>query len=701
MDSSDVAMRLADISGPPDHVTIITPGSGKKKGFFKSKKHRKTPSLPTRLVMRDGRAIAVADNNISCNTTGNISTTESAYDESASSPMLRSRRRGYSADGTPGVNAIRRGRPNTVSVGLPVDKAPGANRSRRSMDLPPRHSSQRDIFASPERNAPLDCDGGVIDTSPILKADPLDVEMVPGSLDDFEGDEESMLDQAEESWNRSTSSMGVDSVPHNQAILEPEHDEAFIHEASVITDQPDKPSSAPDSFKKPVIALMKKTSTSSETGSDFDKMNASVTSDASDTSVITVLYNGQPVKSKRPLVPSSLVRPKSCHNLHYQKPETVKQMRSQLSAGSIDSGLGHESQDNVSTKLLPKSHSKNSLISTDSALGKEEEVKDTDSGEPMSVDMLQTPDRKFQRECSDSVLLQKTKVEVVRRRSHEPNLHMSPDVKHMLSRSGMMSQEASKLSQSQSKQSVANLREKNAGKVAENVKQFDQSQQDMEQLAEKKASPLRFSNSVSRRGNSPLRIPTIFAKADEEAAKYRDIANRSRGRTSPVPKLASHRPTLPISTNLLRTASVESAKQKLTTEGQQEEEPSSSEPMFPPPEMSESLMETINDVCTPKCDKLKKPLKDSTNMEDAVSVTPRIKPCMLSASLTAKFLSKGLAGTPRATDNKMRRVRSPVKPVKRLQGSPSSPRSPHKSPSKMSNRHSLSPLPAHVSDWNF
>ena len=95
------------------------------------------------------------------------------------------------------------------------------------------------------------------------------------------------------------------------------------------------------------------------------------------------------------------------------------------------------------------------------------------------------------------------------------------------------------------------------------------------ELAEKRASPLRFTNSVTRnRGVSPVRIPTIFAKADCEAQKYKQLVTKSLLK-SPAKPAASNgsnasaitsnrsKPILPISTNLVRNDSVETAKKRL------------------------------------------------------------------------------------------------------------------------------------------
>ena len=78
-----------------------------------------------------------------------------------------------------GNTSLRRGKPNTVTSGLPVDRyLPSPDRSRRSCDGEPlisgpiRQSSKKEIFASPERRQQdLYCDATPFNTSPILKTD--------------------------------------------------------------------------------------------------------------------------------------------------------------------------------------------------------------------------------------------------------------------------------------------------------------------------------------------------------------------------------------------------------------------------------------------------------------------------------------------------------------------------------------------------
>ncbi|KAK6183370.1 hypothetical protein SNE40_010868 [Patella caerulea] len=96
--------------------------------------------------------------------------------------------------------------------------------------------------------------------------------------------------------------------------------------------------------------------------------------------------------------------------------------------------------------------------------------------------------------------------------------------------------------------SILNIQQSNCGKVAENVKNLEQSVDSKDKFV----SPYRFPNSTTRkRGMSPIRIPTIFAKTDEKAAKFREIALLAKERGALSRGVAK----VPISTNLLKSSS--------------------------------------------------------------------------------------------------------------------------------------------------
>ena len=282
-----------------------------------------------------------------------------------------------------------------------------------------------------------------------------------------------------------------------------------------------------------------------------------------------------------------------------------------------------------------------------------------------------------------------------------PNLPISNDMQQLLSRAGVMDESThvensretlskSLNTQSCSRESVANLLDSHKGKVANSVKRFtstnasiqESGDSDQSNVARRHASPLRLTQ-TRQRGTSPVRIPTIFASADSDTAeRYRGLLQRpSSTHSSTDTSNIGHKAKLPISTALLRSRSVECAKQKLSN--------------------SKEV------VCDPDDSGTQQPLKDSSNTE-----TPKIKaslmpneagrrmPKTLPMPVTPKSY-KPATETPRG----QRYRKSPIKPVKRLQGSPQSPKSPkhRKSPSTTipaGRKHGLSPIPNHLSDWN-
>ncbi|XP_041351525.1 uncharacterized protein LOC121370398 [Gigantopelta aegis] len=85
--------------------------------------------------------------------------------------------------------------------------------------------------------------------------------------------------------------------------------------------------------------------------------------------------------------------------------------------------------------------------------------------------------------------------------------------------------------------SIANIQVNQAGKVAGNVRQFmDSTSVD---VAERHRSPFRFPNSTSRRGVSPIRIPTIFARNDKHAAQLRELALLAKEKSEALKRLQS------------------------------------------------------------------------------------------------------------------------------------------------------------------
>ena len=575
----------------------------------------------------------------------------------------------------------------------------------------------------------------------------------------------------------------------NMTQLESDHEKAFIIEESMCTENLDETSvknsageegaaaGKPETvFKKPFnlpVPLTKKKDLPQDSDSDPQLMDASISSDASDTSVITVIYNGQPVSSKpTPPIPArkdELAVPSE----NETSMETSPGLKSRDSGVDL-SAAGCTRPEQCPTKMS-KSSSVQSMTSLDSGLGmdtgEQEEtghpcVKKTETRATPAAGRSQEQihaakgirnrNASFRalKEGARPVIIQKRMASTEPRTSAEPHLRVSAEMHHMLSRVGVVDDksrrgkhapfialpnadtemgEQTEKQMASSHESVKNLLENGTGRVAATAKQFTKSEAEEVDVVERHTSPLRFPNSTSRRGGaSPIRIPTIFAKADEEAAMYREVA-RHVMRGSPKSGVRA-RPILPISTKLVRSSSVESARKRLSSSNLQSPEqviPQTSDdrglqhsndtaghtPVRPPVkptlqsvEINDSLLETINDVCTPKMDKPKgsrSPLKDNTNAESSETLPPRLKPPMLVKDVGSRFLAKSLhnamAGVQAKGETPVRKYKGPVKSVKRLQGSPHSPRSPAKSPKRYqpaSKPAQLSPIPQHLLNWN-
>ena len=605
----------------------------KKKGLFR--RHKKTPSSPARLLNPAGSDLSLTGSNTSELSVGDdeslaesclecraLACTENNDGQCADdftdckncdhSTMDDSRRRSN------GNTSLRRGKPNTVTSGLPPDRyIPSPDRSRRSYDgeatgagLPIRQSSQREIFASPERRE-LCCDTVAFDTSPILKLDTKN----PASFDDdLANTSVASGSVGDRSISRELSTVSIVSMASD-------FDCAFLHEsfadqadeshlnATVSTNNTSVLSKTDDSFKKPLSCKVPKTTSTSDCTAVKSAEDGNLNKAASETDI--------------------------------SKPSNIK-------------------ADNETTPIK-------AAQSLDSVLPTRRGLKTTNNNDSVYIknnNTLRTPRRHT---VQVPPILQ------------IPNLPISSDMQHMLVRAGMLEEDTrNKSLSSSSRESVVNLLEQ--GKVSTNVRQFTESLTEKlqdEELAKKHASPLRFPK-ARQRGSSPVRIPTIFALADSETAgHYRNLAskNTSIDATGSTTKTKA---SLPISTSLLRSESVENAKQKL------------------------SGNETV------ELDEDKKPLKDSSNLDRIegldVTHTPKIKANLLPKDM-GKRMPRTLAftNTPRSFASSQRYRKSPMKPVKRLRGSPQSPKSPkhRKSPNGLNNRkHGLSPIPTHIADWN-
>ena len=381
----------------------------------------------------------------------------------------------------------------------------------------------------------------------------------------------------------STASLDSNMADHDQSLVEDDHDRAFIHDTSMlgentedtqakISDQAKVPEEdGSTEFKKPEGLPPKwRDSPSGDAScvgnsSEQESLDVTVNSETSDSSVCTVIYNGQPLSSKPPVPkPPPMLKPRggTSNNSDNSNNETgdakLKNNSDKYkSASSLDSGI--DPGENTERRLH-HSPSVGSMKSVDSGLdcdmdvdeengGKTGHVEDAGSVSAFSRNVARTQSFRASKEGAEPVLLRKCESMRGPRRTTLTAMPVSAEMHHMLSRVGVVAEQNKAKSrapfvamQQQEEQtepgegnedtkaenvvreSVLNLQD--AALVSSSVKEIN-SKLDRE-LADKRASPLRFTNSVTRnRGCSPVRIPTIFAKADSEAQKYKQLVTKS------------------------------------------------------------------------------------------------------------------------------------------------------------------------------
>ena len=432
----------------------------------------------------------------------------------------------------------------------------------------------------------------------------------------------------------STASLDSNMADHDQSLVEDDHDRAFIHDASMLGENTEDTQAKnsdqgkaqeeddSDEFKKPEGPAPKWRDSPSGgnagcagNSSEQESLDVTVSSETSDSSVCTVIYNGQPLSSKPPVAkPPPMLKPRggtvNSSDCSSNKPGDAKLINSRdkfKSASSLDSGI--DPGENTERRLH-HSPSVGSMKSVDSGLdcdmdvdedtgatnaSKNGRMEDAGSVSAFSRNVARTQSFRASKEGAEPVLLRKCESMRGPRRTSNTTMPVSAEMHHMLSRVGVVAEQnkakiqAPFVALQEEKQteqegecedtkadnvvreSVANLQE--AAVVSSSVKEIN-SKLDRE-LADKRASPLRFTNSVTRnRGCSPVRIPTIFAKADSEAQKYKQLVTKSLLKSPAKPPTGSTsgtgshkaKPILPISTNLVRSNSVESAKMRLNAE---------------------------------------------------------------------------------------------------------------------------------------
>ena len=198
--------------------------------------------------------------------------------------------------------------------------------------------------------------------------------------------------------------------------------------------------------------------------------------------------------------------------------------------------------------------------------------------------------------------------------------------------------------------------------------------EDVKEIQERRASPLRFSSSHSRRRASPVRIPTVFARADKEANKYRELAQAAL-RASPKPNIK--RPALPITSD---NVALMTSRARLELRTPSHEVSSKESPEFNDPSAGSTPSRLLHKLkyssveisCTD--DVTTAAASDhncSENIENLLA-TPKIKQGLLLPPTGRAGKIGKLQTMASSNGDVMHRVSSscktPIKPLKRLQG---------------------------------
>ena len=626
---------------------LIDPNSVRKKSLFR--KHRKTPSSPARLITPSGGKGSPTDSHMPLL---QLDASPGGQEVPPTRPSTHERR--YSADGTPvgGAN-LKRGRPNTLRTGLPSPS------HRRSLDRQQQCNNDReeedekycfvalDKYGSPQAPSAVEYVASTVDTSPILK----EAGEVGGCMS---GLEETELEASH--MMRQTSATSMVSLN----VQESDHDRAFIHESMLSLDEEnDESSSGEDEspvFKMPEIkspcndsALRNRiiqkqgaeglstrqegTAQGASPGKPHTHSVESLDSaiDCEGTAGLKKCPSLQSVESfDSGLSVSDPSNPKVSSSLSLcQAKQSVSSVESVSSVchrkkGAVVEGLSNAIHRTKSTEVEAISDgSKNSSEIQDSNR--------SDNGKTLTEEEDMSPG-------NTSVVLQRRPS--IRSHSGENKLRISKNTHQLLARAGKMAPENEVVTEDRLESlSGETIAEKCEDGDSETSMEVDsQSVEDaVEEICARKASPLRFPNSVSRRRGSPVRVPTVFAKGDREASRYKELAKNAL-RMSPRPK----KPFLPLSTNLVNAASVLQAKSQMDTNA------------------GHTPCRLLTDTSLQ--------VQDSTP-RSAKSHTPIIKGGLFSHRHLDQFRDRGAVGTQPTG------VRSPVKPIKRLQaGATKSPK---------------------------
>ena len=700
-------------------IIIMEPSESRKKGLFR--RHAKTPSSPGRLVT----SVTSDQGDWTIDDVTSMDRAEESVSDSQldSTTGTRHHQRGYSGD-----TSLRRGRPNTLKSGLP---SPRHKRLSVEQDAASKRCA---TFVSPVKCEMLDCGPGTFDTSPIANIAPDamtgDECMLPGGS--------TAMSQVDTERHDDNVTMEIDESSSNVDHLPLDHDNAFIHESILCADTApattlemtclETTADMGDDEMVPVEVYngtvpgsdaAAEHETVPTTNSDRSPARDAPSYSPEDGSLDIEASNGCNDAGDSRLTTSEMNAETSL--AHDSSPatdngsDTASMLRTQLSDASLDSAVCLSS-DNASvgsaTGLSCDDTSVDiALCAPSDNTSADSSLTDTRLNTPLAGDSRDKSQSTASVASSDSGI----GLGAIQTTGHsKPCSPQCADYVHSAVHAQRGDQD---LLCTQDNVVRLSQDERSANDI---VTKPASPSRHLTESSERYWSPLRFPSSPlrrPRRGNSPVRIPTIFAKADLEASKFRDLA-KSALRAGASPK---HRrqPSLPISTALLRTHAVESARYRLSVADSNNgvklaSSRADTQAGHTPLRVSRSATDHASDEHS-----LRVPLRmnNSMNMDECMSVasklltsdelasaTPRIKPPLLAGG-SQRLLTSSLV-TPR-------RCRSPAKPVKRLQGScsPASPRrygrSPRrykKSPVKPTQPYSPgatpSHLPAHVIDWN-
>ena len=705
------------------HPLNLSDSMKRKKRGSLFKRHRRTPSSPARLVSHpvtpDQIVVLPRDRNNSVATSnpcelmatvdmsmaGEIdgNNCEQMEDEhmdvqtTESNAEQQQCRRSGAADGSIGLSPLRRGKPNTVTSGLPPNRyIPSPDRSRRSGEaaFPKEHFYSPESCLSPSSSSVHSIEVAAMENPTQDNNSQFSTTIIyahPNENNTTNPVDESVISENlsfEESPAMNTSGI---SVLNNSIVsgVNGSLDHAFIGEQ-------DSPNTTILSANQVDTIDDQMVSTSCDNSVKKEKVNRMEESETSDSSVCTVIYNGKQVINK--------------HSLRQVNGESIRALPKPNLPGAktTDPALRKYTSCNIQKNDLPVKRA-------------------LESNRRQSVDPValrrQHANRKVDSSESNSPLMPYLKnPEKLRRVQPEGReAEKSPDVPFIKGAEVNLPLHTS----------IIDLQEANAGKVAAGIQQFDQNgegidmDKETEEIKARHNEPHRFPNSTLRRP-SPVRIPTIFAKKDKDAQQLREMA-RSVIRSSPKSKAKA---TIPISTNLVQCSSVEHAVHKLSTSSnesgilditdgsdmvlatpkpQKKFDTPGHTPMRLPSsklkavDLSASVgdatdalnSEQVSSMCNPvKLDPSfgRTPLRDTNNPTPPTPLplaTPKIKAPIIPTDSISKRL---LQHTPaRSSMVKKSHCRSPVKPVKRLATAVSPRRPLHGSPRK--GHRGLSPIP--------